>query len=138
MDLSTKSGSNAASAGVNLTWKSHLGTLALASLALLVVGRQARAQSRLVGFGATVYDSAWNDETFVELALGSYFTAARRSDGSVVVWGRNDAGQAQVPELPIGLTYVALAAGHEPEGFSFSYGGHALALRSDGSVVAWG
>jgi alpha-tubulin suppressor-like RCC1 family protein len=43
-----------------------------------------------------------------------------------VAWGNDSVGQATVPA---GLTdVVAIAAGS----------GHALALRSDGSVVTWG
>ncbi|MHC5212513.1 MAG: RCC1 domain-containing protein [Planctomycetota bacterium] len=53
---------------------------------------------------------------------------ARRSDGSIVAWGSNSYGQCNVPVLPPGLTYTAIAAGPA----------HSLALRSDGSVVAWG
>ena len=53
---------------------------------------------------------------------------ARRSDGSVVAWGDNYYGQCNVPALPVGLTYVEVAAG----------GTHTVARRSDGSVVAWG
>ena len=55
-------------------------------------------------------------------------TVARRSDGSVVAWGDNGFGQCNVPALPVGLTYVEVAAG----------GQHTVARRSDGSVVAWG
>src|SRR6185295_17688406 len=36
--------------------------------------------------------------------------------------------QCSVPALPAGLAYVKIAAGFE----------HSLAIRSDGSVVAWG
>jgi len=53
---------------------------------------------------------------------------ARRSDGSVVAWGKNDRGQCNVPALPGGLTYLRVAAGEK----------HCVARRSDGSVVAWG
>jgi hypothetical protein len=47
-----------------------------------------------------------------------------------VGWGANNYGQCTVPPLPsgTGLTYVEIEAGPN----------HALAGRSDGSVVAWG
>ena len=54
---------------------------------------------------------------------------ARRSDGSVVAWGDNGYGQCNVPALPLGLTYVEVAAGG---------GAFTLARRSDGNVMAWG
>jgi len=53
---------------------------------------------------------------------------ARRSDGSVVAWGHNLWGQCNVPALPVGLTYVEVAAGSS----------YTVARRSDGSFVAWG
>jgi hypothetical protein len=55
-------------------------------------------------------------------------SVARRSDGSIVAWGDHQYGQLNVPPLPPGLTYVAVAAGRL----------HSVARRSDGSVVAWG
>jgi len=51
---------------------------------------------------------------------------ARRSDGSAVAWGTPSI--TNVPSLPAGMSYVAIAAGEY----------HALARRSDGSLVAWG
>jgi hypothetical protein len=46
----------------------------------------------------------------------------------VLAWGSNLDGQCNVPALPAGLVYVAIAAGWE----------HTAALRSDGAVLAWG
>ena len=45
-----------------------------------------------------------------------------------VAWGASDAGQLNIPALPPGVTYGAIAGG-------INYG---LALRSDGTVAAWG
>jgi alpha-tubulin suppressor-like RCC1 family protein len=79
----------------------------------------------------------------VAVAGGGSHTLALRSDGSVVAWGYNTAGQLgdgtlanRSTPMPVKnvtgtgtLTgVVAVAAG----------GYHSLALRSDGSVVAWG
>ena len=51
---------------------------------------------------------------------------ALKINGTVVAWGLSDAGQTNVP---IGLSNVtAIAAG----------GSSTMALKSDGSVVAWG
>ncbi|NOK22049.1 Ig-like domain-containing protein [Corallococcus carmarthensis] len=75
----------------------------------------------------------------VQVAAGSEHSAALRADGTVWTWGRNSSGNlglgtkdsdsharpAQVP----GLTDVVdIAAGKD----------HTLALRANGSVVAWG
>ena len=55
-----------------------------------------------------------------------YHALALRSNGTVVGWGYNNAGQTTIPA---GLTNVtAIAAG----------GDHSLALRSNGTVVGWG
>ena len=51
---------------------------------------------------------------------------ALQSDGTVVAWGDNTYGQADVPAGLTGVT--AIAAGLF----------HSLALKSDGTVVAWG
>jgi hypothetical protein len=66
--------------------------------------------------------------TYVEIATGHFYTAARRSDGSIVAWGGNTCGVCNVSTLPPGLTYVGIAASKY----------HTAARRSDGSVVAWG
>lgn len=109
---------------------------------------------------------AGND--FVAIAGGHDHSLALRSDGTVVAWGNNDDGQCDVPagndyvaisagfsyslgltsdrrivawgktdspfvtfRVPSGTDFQAIAAG----GFLRI---HALALRADGSVVAWG
>jgi alpha-tubulin suppressor-like RCC1 family protein len=68
----------------------------------------------------------------------SGFNLARKSDGSVIAWGENDAYQlgdgtnesrtTPVPVTALGTGVVALAAGSD----------HSLALKSDGSVLGWG
>ncbi len=60
------------------------------------------------------------------IAAGGTHTVALKNDGSVVVWGRNWAGQTNVPfAAQSGVT--AIAAFY-----------HIVALKNDGSVVAWG
>jgi hypothetical protein len=62
----------------------------------------------------------------VQIDVGYATTAALRSDGTVVVWGRNEFAECDVPP---GLdNVVQVAAGR----------GATAALRSDGTVVAWG
>jgi hypothetical protein len=46
----------------------------------------------------------------------------------VLAWGNNSFGQCSVPALPVGLSYVEIASGHD----------HTLARRSDGAVSAFG
>ena len=101
--------------------------LLLCVLVSLGATNGATAQSAVVGWGESVFNSAWNDEHFVEVEVGWNHTVARRSDGSVVAFGYNQDGQCNVPALPAGLSYTALAAGLA----------HAVALRSDGALIAW-
>lgn len=49
-----------------------------------------------------------------------------KSDGTVVRWGRNDAGQNTIPSGLSGVTAIA------------DGGNHCLALKSNGTVVGWG
>ncbi len=80
----------------------------------------------------------------VAIAAGGYHTLALKSDGTVVAWGRNEFGELgngaitglePTPVAVVGVggsgflaNVVAIAAGTV----------HSLALRSDGTVVAWG
>ncbi|GII52614.1 hypothetical protein Pth03_10030 [Planotetraspora thailandica] len=73
-----------------------------------------------------------------QIAAGSYHNLALRSDGTVVAWGMNGNGQLgdgttalyrNRPMVVSGLTRVTqIAAGYN----------YSLALRSDGTVMAWG
>jgi hypothetical protein len=68
----------------------------------------------------------------VGVAAGGYHSLALKTDGTVVVWGKNmvpgggDAGDATVPGGLVNV--VAVAAG----------ACHSLALKGDRTVVAWG
>ena len=102
--------------------------LVLAVALTITTGIGARAQESFRGWGPRVFDSRWNEESFVEISAGGTHTLARRADGSVVAWGNNEYEQAEVPALAPGLTYVRISAGSH----------HSIALRSDGKVAAWG
>jgi hypothetical protein len=102
----------------------------LFAISLLLAGlvHGARAQSEIVGWGITTFDSGWNDDAFAEIAAGQMHSVARRADGSLVAWGDNTDGQCSLPAFPGGFGCVEVAAGAR----------HSVARRSDGSVVAWG
>lgn len=74
----------------------------------------------------------------VELALGDYFTCARRMNGSVLCWGNNSQGQlgdgtdGNVRRMPVAVAdlndAVEIGAGAS----------HACARRANGTMVCWG
>jgi alpha-tubulin suppressor-like RCC1 family protein len=70
------------------------------------------------------------DSNFIAIASGKYFCLAIAADagemaGPIRAWGRNAYGESTPPP---GDDFIAVAAGSS----------HSLALRSDGSIVAWG
>lgn len=48
---------------------------------------------------------------YLDIAAGDLHSAARRSDGSLVMWGIDTFGVLQAPPLPPGLTYTDVALG---------------------------
>ena len=64
--------------------------------------------------------------TVVAVACGEMHSSALCTDGAVVCWGSNDAGQCDVPNS-VGRA-MAIACGWD----------HSIALRVDGTVACWG
>jgi glucose/arabinose dehydrogenase len=90
---------------------------------------QSTAAGTLIGWGAPGWEAAqWEALTnIVGMACSSvHHGVALDANGTVHVWGNNFYGQMDVPgDL---TNAIAVAAG----------AGHCLALRGDGTVVAWG
>ena len=67
--------------------------------------------------------------TFEKVFGGWGFTfLGLTNQGQLIPWGRNSVGQANVPTLPAGRSYLKGAVGFF----------HGAALRDDGQIVAWG
>ncbi len=82
---------------------------------------------KVVGWGLGLMDSPPINATgVVQIACGGFHNLALRSDGTVVAWGQNGAGQTNVPA---GLNGIAQVSG----GWM-----HSLALKADGTVLGWG
>jgi len=115
-------------------------------------------------YGQTSVPEGLND--VVSVAAGDYYSLALRSDGTVVGWGNNDYGQISVPEGLKNATAISAGLGgptlalttdgrvvawggwsamltNVPPGLSNAiaiaagYSG-GLAVKSNGTVVAWG
>jgi alpha-tubulin suppressor-like RCC1 family protein len=74
----------------------------------------------------------------VDVAAGTYHSLALLNNGTVVAWGDDLDGETDVPA---GLSnVVAIAAGGDPAASTYPAldTAYCLALKSDGTVVAWG
>ena len=82
---------------------------------LLVITRTAVGQlsspEGVVAWGATSLDSRLAEQAFVDVGAGGGYTLARRADGTIAAWGRNDQDQCRPLPLPVGIEYVDVAAG---------------------------
>jgi hypothetical protein len=66
--------------------------------------------------------------SYLQAVGGTDFSAALRSDGSIVVFGTCAGGICDVPDLPRGVRYVEVDAEQDDT----------IARRSDGTAVSWG
>lgn len=122
--------------------------------------------AQVLAFGANAYGEVGNGTTTNALkpvrvsglpygvsliAAGARHSMARKSDGSVVAWGKNGTGElgngtttnsltpVAVSGLGAGSGVVALSGNAPPLSLlSVSGNGHSMALKSDGSVLGWG
>jgi alpha-tubulin suppressor-like RCC1 family protein len=119
----------------------HVHSLALkADGTVLAWGNDAGGQ---LGDNATIEDKAApvvvsGANQIIAIAAGYYYSLALKSDGTMLAWGNNSRGQlgdsaikADKP-TPVAVSgasdIVAIAAGAE----------HSLALKADGTMLAWG
>ncbi|MEN6306350.1 MAG: hypothetical protein ABFD91_01235 [Anaerohalosphaeraceae bacterium] len=83
----------------------------------------------IVGWGDNEFGQATppagND--FVAIAAGGSHSLALTLEGKVLGWGRNNAGQINIPDMN-NVDVVAIAAGEY----------HSLALTAQGTIVGWG
>jgi len=101
------------------------------------------------GGGGWAYDERDSYRSAVPLRIGTEYhwvsvsagrdsTIALRTDGSLWAWGSNDRGQLGSDETG-GMVNIPTRIGADYNWASVSVGsGHALALRTDGSLWAWG
>ena len=93
------------------------------------------------GQGTILAPAPPQGETFEEVDAGYGYNLARLSDGTVLGWESwPQASPLVIPPLPPGMRYKQISAGgaQENAGSPAFAAGFALAVRSDGAVVAWG
>ncbi len=88
--------------------------------------RSQDTKGTIVGWGLFVVVPEEDLTGLVAAVAGFNHSLGLKDDGSIVAWGSNDSGQANVPTPNTG--FAAVAAGMT----------HSLGLRSDGSIAAWG
>ncbi len=72
---------------------------------------------------------------YVDIAASGEHLVALRSDGKIVVMGRNRFSSSNIPELPAGVSYTQVDFNSFNGDFNGDFG---LALSSDGQIHHWG
>ncbi len=100
-----------------------------------------------LGIGSTVAKrtpvEVWELEDIVSISAGYDYSLALKSDGTVWAWGHNDKGQlgdgsTTTRRSPVQVKGVG-GSGHLNDVIAISAGYyHALALKADGTLAAWG
>ncbi|WP_010248958.1 stalk domain-containing protein [Acetivibrio cellulolyticus] len=77
-------------------------------------------------------------ERVIDVSAGGGYTLALKADGTVWSWGENQNGRLGDGTEENSETPVQVKGLKEIKRIAASYGGHCLALKSDGTVWAWG
>jgi len=130
-----------------LSWSTYAHTASIATTATVTGLSTASTYAFRVAAVNSVGASVWSGQEST-LDVGTYFSCAVMSDGTVQCWGGNSWGQlgdgqgtnSPVPVPVSGITGTdAVAASASTTAISVSAGyGHACALMADGTVKCWG
>ena len=85
----------------------------------------------------------------IDISAGAYHSAAVRADGTVWTWGANETGQLGIGTVsrfvgsPVQVRGITDAASVSAGGVfmpftDYTFRGHTLAIRENGTVLAWG
>lgn len=95
----------------------------------------------VVVWGDNSFDQVTNAYTgtnAVDVAAGTFHCLALLGDGTVVAWGRNVDGECNVPAGLTGVAKLYAAVNASNQGAARPHAAVSLALKADGTVVAWG
>ncbi len=104
----------------------------------LVMQLELSAQESIRGWGTAAFDTSVQGHTITQVAAGGLHSLALSASGSLIAWGDNLSLQCVVPSPGPGLSYVKSDAGQYPYMAFGNRPGFCVAVRSDGSLAAWG